>query len=111
MLKRKKKPHSDIAALEAEEAALRMEIDRIREVINKAPEEIQREEEEKLSVMPAPDELIDRQRERSFDEQVLCRKEIRNEHRHQMRSGLLFIMLVAACVSLTWWIWQIYTGA
>jgi len=108
---KKAKPQSDIAALEAEEQALRTEIERMRDLISKAPEEIKREEEERLSIMPAPDELADRQRERSFDDQVLSRKEIRNEHRHQMRSGLLFVMLVAACAAVAWWIWNVYTGA
>ena len=56
--------------------------------------------------MPPPDDLEDRRREHKFYSQ-LSRGEIRNEHRYQARSLMLFVLLVTAILALSAWIYSV----
>ena len=81
----------------------------IESFIENGPDEIRRRMEEERTTMPAPDDLEDRRREHQFFTQ-LTRGEIKNEHRHQTHSALLFILLAAAIATLSLWIYHFLQG-
>ncbi len=104
-----KKDPQEILQLREEEDHLSQKIDDLRQFIEEAPQKLQEEIENQRNEMPAPDDLQDRIRERKFQEQ-LSRGEIKNERRHQARSGLLFLLMLIAIVSLSWWTWSRLQG-
>ena len=63
------------------------------------PEQIQLELEELESTIPAPDDLVERERARRFEEQA-TRGQVRNERRTQGRSLLLLFLLLAATAAV-----------
>ncbi|MDP0490853.1 MAG: hypothetical protein Q7Q71_07380 [Verrucomicrobiota bacterium JB023] len=111
----KKKPKDgpvgarDFEALVEQERAVAEQIAKLEEMIDEAPERIRREYEERRSLMPPPDDWEDRQRAKRFNAH-LSKGEIRNEHRYQARSTLLFVLLVVAIVSLLSWILSALAG-
>ncbi|MBB5353734.1 hypothetical protein HNR46_003995 [Haloferula luteola] len=66
------------------------------------PSQLELELLERESTIPPPDDLIDRDRHRRFEEQA-ARGEIRNERRAQGRSlVLMFLMLGALAAVISW---------
>lgn len=102
---RKKSPQA-ASSLNSREEQLLSKISELESFIEQAPERIRKEMEEELTTMPPPDDLEDRRREHKFYTQ-LSRGEIRNEHRYQARSAILFLLLVTAIVALSSWIYSV----
>ena len=98
------------SALLSHEEQLLSKITELEAFIEDAPERIRREMEDELTTMPPPDDLEDRRREHRFYSQ-LSRGEIRNEHRYQARSALLFLLLVTAIVALSSWIYSVLNAS
>lgn len=73
-------------------------------LIEEAPRQLQEKLELERTMMPAPDDLADRARERKFYAE-LSRGELQNERRYRARSTVLFTLSVAATLSLCWWIY------
>ena len=105
----RRKPSGPASALTEREEQLRARIDELEQFIEKAPDRLRQEMEDELTTMPPPDDLDDRRREHKFYSQ-LSRGEIRNEHRYQARSAFLFVLLVAAIVALSSWIYSVLQG-
>lgn len=96
----------DSCSLSAREEQLLARINELESFISEAPERIRKEMEEEITTMPPPDDLEDRRREHKFYSQ-LSRGEIRNEHRYQARSLILFVLLLVAIVALSAWIYSV----
>ncbi|MEM9080641.1 MAG: hypothetical protein AAGC74_08125 [Verrucomicrobiota bacterium] len=109
LLARKKKNKSasvevrELSALVEQERAVAEQIKKMEEMISTAPDRIRKEYEEQRSLMPPPDDWEDRQRTKRFNAQ-LTRGQIKNAHRHQANSTVLFVLLVVAICSLLSWI-------
>lgn len=70
--------------------------------LERLPEQLELEMLESETTMPPPDDLVERQRQREFEEQA-ARGQIRNERRTQGRSLLLmFLLLGATCAVISW---------
>lgn len=67
------------------------------------PEQLELEIKEKESTIPAPDDLLERERTKRFEEQA-TRGQVRNERRTQGRSLLLLFLLLLATAALISWI-------
>lgn len=66
------------------------------------PEQLELEIREKESTIPAPDDLLERERAKRFEEQA-TRGQVRNERRTQGRSLLLlFLLLIATAAMISW---------
>lgn len=76
----------------------------LEQLIEEAPRQLQEKMELERTMMPAPDDLADRARERKFYAE-LSRGELRNEHRYRARSTVLFTLTVLATLSVCWWIY------
>ena len=94
------------SSLSSREEQLLSRINELEAFIEGAPERIRKEMEEEITTMPPPDDLDDRRREHKFYSQ-LSRGEIRNEHRYQTKSAILFFLLVSAIVALSAWIYSV----
>lgn len=101
-----KKKKEDFSEIERQKEALQAQIDELQSFIKEAPEKIQKEEQERLQTMPAPDELTQRRRENDFANR-LTKGELKNERRHQARAGLLFVLLVSAIIFVSLWVYRI----
>jgi ABC-type Na+ efflux pump permease subunit len=101
-----KKKQEDFSEIERQKEALQAQINELQSFIKEAPEKLQQEEQERLQTMPAPDELTQRRRENDFSNR-LTKGELKNERRHQARSALLFVLLVAAIISVSLWVYRI----
>jgi predicted nuclease with TOPRIM domain len=66
------------------------------------PERLRRQFEEERATLPATEDFRDRVRRRAFED-LATRGKVRNEHKIQRRSLMLFILLVAATASLILW--------
>ena len=100
------KPKPADNSLTSREEQLLSRINELEDFIESAPERIRQEMEEEITTMPPPDDLEDRRREHKFYSQ-LSRGEIRNEHRYQARSAILFVLLVTTIVALSAWIYSV----
>ena len=98
-----------VSHLSEREELLLSRIDELENYIEDAPERIRQEMDDEMRTMPPPDDLEDRRREHKFYAQ-LSRGEIRNEHRYQARSALLFLLLITAIVALSSWIYSVLNG-
>ncbi len=67
------------------------------------PRQLELEMIEAETTMPPPDDIIDRQRQRAFEERA-ARGEIRNERRTQGRSLLLMFLMLAATLAVVSWV-------
>ena len=66
------------------------------------PEQLELEIKEKEATIPAPDDLVERERTKRFEEQA-TRGQVRNERRTQGRSLLLlFLLLIATAAMISW---------
>lgn len=103
---------NDLSNLNSKEQEIRNQIEELQKLIHEAPQKLQQQREEELTTMPAPDELQEMNRERDFFNN-LSRGQLKNEHRHQARSALLFVLLTLATLALAAWIWReitVYTS-
>ena len=73
-------------------------------LIEDAPRQLKEKLELERTMMPAPDDLADRARERKFYAE-LSRGELQNERRYRAHSTVLFTLSVTATLSLCWWIY------
>lgn len=105
-----KKKTEDFAEMERQKEALQAQINELQSFIEEAPEKLQREEQERLQTMPAPEELAQRRRENEFA-QRLTKGELKNERRNQTRNALLFVLITAAIVCVSLWIYRIIASS
>ncbi|MGJ8697903.1 MAG: hypothetical protein ACSHYF_16415 [Verrucomicrobiaceae bacterium] len=91
-------------ALRDEEDTISSRIAELERSIEEAPLKLQEELERERTMMPPPDDLADRARERKFYAE-LSRGELQNERRYRARSTVLFTLSFAATVSVCWWIY------
>lgn len=108
---RRSRNHSDggtedldeLQAIEDRRRALEEQI----QSITAEPDKIRREAEEQAATLPPPDDLADRRRLREFEE-VVSRRQVRNERRTQGRSLVLFFLLIAATIALGSWVLRLF---
>ena len=81
------------------------EIESLRDFLENEPTKRREAETERMQTLPAPDEIVTVRREKAFFDR-LSRGELKNEHRHQAKNGLLFIVLVIAIFSVSLWIYR-----
>lgn len=98
----------DIESLSAQEQAIQERIKKLQDFVEHGPEIERAAEEDRLCTIPAPVEVKEREREKQFMEK-LSRGELKNERRHQAKSGLLLILLIIATVSIALWIYKVIT--
>jgi hypothetical protein len=94
----------DAPPLESETDVIESRIADLERLIEEAPRKLEEKLELERTMMPAPDDLADRARERKFYAE-LSRGELQNERRYRARSTVLFTLSVAATVSVCWWIY------
>lgn len=95
----------DADSLSAKELELQRQIEHLQKFVEHGPELERQAAEERMSTLPPPAEIEDRLRERKFMDQ-LSRGELKNEMRHQTKSGLLLLLLILATLAIGWWIYQ-----
>ena len=95
----------DLNSLSARELELRNKIEQLQDFVDHGPERERQAEEDRLSTLPPPAEIIERKREKKFMEQ-LSRGELKNEKRHQAKSGFLLFLLVIAILAIALWIFR-----
>lgn len=71
--------------------------------LEQLPKQLEMEMLEADRTMPPPDDIVDRQRQRDFEEKA-ARGQIRNERRTQGRSLLLMFLLLSATAAVISWI-------
>jgi hypothetical protein len=110
---RRSRSHSDSGQADLEELRTLEERKRALEAqiqsISAEPEKILREAQELAATLPPPDDLADRRRLREFED-VVSRKQIRNERRTQGRSLLLLLLLLTATALLASWVIKLFLG-
>lgn len=97
-----RKPRSGDSELEPLDEAQR-EIDARIEALKALPQQLELEMKEEARTMPPPEDLVDRQRQREFEEKA-ARGQIRNERRTQGRSLFLMFLLLAATAAMIAWV-------
>lgn len=101
----KKHNPKELTELAQKEAELQNQIKEIQSFIEEAPEKLQKEEEERIQTLPAPDEITQRRREVEFFDR-LSRGELKNERRHQAKNGVLLALLVCALLAVCLWLYK-----
>lgn len=96
----------DIQSLSAQEQKIQEQIKKLQEYVEHGPELERAAEEERFSTLPPPAEVKARQREKQFMEK-LSRGELKNERRHQTKSGFLLVILVLAIAAVALWIYRV----
>jgi len=96
---------SEITSLEAREGDIQEQLKRLEDFVENEPERARQAEEDRMCTIPAPSEVKERLREKQFMER-LSRGELKNEKRHQAKSGLLITLLVIATASIALWIYR-----
>ena len=107
--KLKKSPHleeSEISSLKEREDEIQERIKQLEDFVEYGPERERLAEEDRLSTLPAPAEVKEKQREKQFLDK-LSRGELKNEKRHQAKSGILIFLLIIATISVALWIYKI----
>ena len=92
-----------------EEHRVKSQQKKLENFIESEPARIRQQIEDERTSMPAPDDIIDRRREKIFYTQ-LTRGEIKNERRSQASGALLFILLLTAIAALSSWIYSVLQG-
>ena len=103
----RKKTNSDLIANEAQR--VQDQLLKLENFIENEPERLRRQMEDERTTMPAPDDIVDRRREKIFYTQ-LSRGEMKNERRSQTNGTLLFILLLTAIAALSSWIYSVLQG-
>jgi len=96
---------SNIEKLSAQEREIQERIKKLQDFVDHGPEIERAAEEDRLCTMPAPSEVKERERENRFMEK-LSRGELKNERRHQAKSGLLLLLLFIAIISMILWTYE-----
>lgn len=86
-------------------SALESEISKYESLIESAPLKLLEQRERERTTIPRPDDFDQRQRERRFYAD-LSRGQIINERRYRTRNTVLFVLLLAATLSVSWWIYS-----
>lgn len=81
------------------------EIESLRDFIENEPTKRREAELERMQTLPAPDEIVTVRREKEFFDR-LSRGELKNEHRHQAKNGVLFVFLALAIFAVSLWIYR-----
>ena len=105
-----KKKKAELSDIEQQNDILAAKIKELESFIAEAPEKLEREQLEKLQTMPAPDDIVQRQRENNFAHR-LTKGEIRNERRHQARSALTLVLLITAIIFVSLWVYRIISSS
>ena len=84
---------------------VKSEIESLRDFIENEPSKRRAAEIERMQTLPAPDEIVTVRREKEFFDR-LSRGELKNEHRHQAKNGILFAVLIIAIFSVCLWIYR-----
>ncbi len=84
---------------------VKSEIESLRDFIENEPSKRRAAEIERMQTLPAPDEIVTVRREKEFFDR-LSRGELKNEHRHQAKNGILFAFLIIAIFSVSLWIYR-----
>lgn len=100
---------SNLESLSAQELAIQERIKKLQDFVEHGPEIERAAEEDRLSTIPAPSEVKEREREKQFMEK-LSRGELRNERRHQAKSGLLLFLLILSIFFMALWIYKAVTS-
>jgi ferric-dicitrate binding protein FerR (iron transport regulator) len=95
----------ELKVLEERKRALEEQI----QSMSAEPEKILREAQEQAATLPPPDDLADRRRLREFEE-IVSRRQVRNERRTQGRSLLLLFLLLAATAALAAWVVKLFVA-
>lgn len=95
----------DFDSLSARERDLQEKIAQLQDFVEHGPERERQAMEEQMRTLPPPSEIIERKREKEFMEK-LSRGELKNEKRHQAKSGFLLFLLILATLALGLWIFQ-----
>ncbi len=69
------------------------------------PQRILKERENKITTMPASDEVLDRERERMHEVGV-SRREVENIRISQAKDGILLLFFLLAIAGFTFWIFS-----
>ena len=86
-------------------SSLESQIAEYEALIENAPLKLLEQRERERTTIPAPDDLDDRAREKRFYAD-LSKGQLINERRYRTRNTVLFVLLVAATMSLCWWIYS-----
>lgn len=97
-----------LKSLSAKEHAIQERIRKLQDFVEHGPELELAAQKDRLCTIPAPAEVKEREREKVFMEK-LSRGELKNERRHQAKSGLLLAILIIAIVSMALWIYKVIT--
>ena len=92
-----------------EEQRVQQQLQKLESFLENEPERIRQRMEDERTTMPAPDDIVDRRREKIFYTQ-LSRGEMRNERRSQAGGALLFLLLASAIAALSSWIYSVLQG-
>ena len=95
----------DLESLTSQEREIQERIKKLKDFVEHGPDLERAAEEDRLCTLPAPAEVKEREREKQFMEK-LSRGELKNERRHQAKSGLLLFLLALATVSMMLWIYK-----
>ncbi len=95
----------DIDNLTQVNEEVKSEIESLRDFIENEPTKRRAAEIERMQTLPAPDEIVTVRREKEFFDR-LSRGELKNEHRHQAKNGVLFVFLAVAICSVSLWIYR-----
>ncbi len=95
----------DFDSLSAREQELQKQIAQLQDFVEHGPEREREAMEEEMRTLPPPAEIVERKREKEFMDK-LSRGELKNEKRHQAKSGFLLFLLIIATLALALWIYQ-----
>jgi hypothetical protein len=99
-MKRQPSPptHDELSSLDSE-------IEKYESLIENAPLKLLEQKERERHMIPALDDREQRQREKRFYAQM-SKGQLINERRYRTRNIVLFVLLLAATVSLCWWMYS-----
>ncbi len=97
--KKSKRPN-----IPSKEELISSQIESLEQYIESAPQRLQEEVERERTMMPAPDSLRDREREKVFYH-AYSKRQMQNERRFQARNTVLFVLLGSALFAVCWWIY------
>lgn len=93
----------ELAELDKQQASIQDQILEMKTYLEEAPVKKQKEEDDRIRTLPAPDEIYEKRREKEFFDR-LSRGELKNERRHQTKNGVIMILLLIAITSVCLWI-------
>ena len=81
------------------------EIAKYQNLINDAPQKRQEQRDRERNTIPPPDDFEDRRRQRRFFAD-LSKGQVINERRYRTRNTVPLVLLAAATLSISWWIYN-----